>query len=106
MIHKTCPWCENKMTLNQLGSRPKDQINKWYQFSRNIKVCPYCAEPVKLGGSAMKLVYLIIPIFGFTFLEVFFEISLANYWYIGEITWGLAVIGLIGVYIFSIFEKA
>jgi hypothetical protein len=61
---------------------------------------------VKLGGSAIKIAYLAFPLFGLTFIELFFDYRLFDFYYLGEISWGLAIAGFFGAYWYSVFEKA
>lgn len=106
MTLKKCPWCSNSISMNLLGKRPAKIYYKWYQFSSSVKVCPYCANPVKPSGSiAKKFVYLIAPIFALLIVEMFFNTVIANYWYIKNISWVLAGIGFLGFYWFYEFEK-
>ncbi|MFL0796864.1 MAG: hypothetical protein K6L73_05175 [Cellvibrionaceae bacterium] len=63
MIKKACPWCENKVSTWQFGSRPRKTKPKWHQFTRHLKVCPYCARGVKFGGKSLYALSLTAPLF-------------------------------------------
>ena len=63
MFKKSCPWCSKKLYLSQLGNRPPLVKPKWFQFTRNIQVCPYCANSVKLSGRSLYWLLLLLPFF-------------------------------------------
>lgn len=105
MFSKVCPWCEAKITLHQLGQRPAKPLPKWYQFSRNVKVCPYCAGAVKLGGRGIWFAVLIAPLFMAILLELSFGIILPDVFYAHEILYSLCLLGFLGVYFAFVFEK-
>lgn len=95
------------MTSSQLGSRPIKSHYQRYQFTRNEKVCPYCANAVKMGGRvATKVVYLMVPLLGLFILDLLFGYDFFAYWYAEEITGSLAALGFIGFYWLFKFEKA
>ncbi|GAA5218591.1 hypothetical protein ACFSJ3_08565 [Corallincola platygyrae] len=100
IFHKTCPWCQNKSKVNQLGSRPALPKPKWYQFSRQVKVCPYCAGAVTFGGKGLWFVVLIMPLFFIVLLELFLGLELQALPYVRSITWGLAALGFLLTYLF------
>lgn len=63
MLIKKCPWCENKISPYQLGSRAKKLKPRWYQFTTYTQVCPYCNNPVKLSSKGMYYLLLTLPAF-------------------------------------------
>lgn len=105
MLKKTCPWCGENSTFNQLGRRPVHKEPKWYQFSRSVRVCPYCAGAVKLGGKAIWFMILALPLFLsllidiFTGIDVLGELGATN---IGSV---LFLVGCICTYLFGVFKK-
>lgn len=106
MLKKQCPWCDKKITVNGLGTRPIDKDLKWYQFSQNEKVCPYCAKPVTLGGKIAKLfLLLIVPLFILIFIELLTNSNVGSYDYLEEVSWSLSIVGIIGFLVFFRFEK-
>ena len=105
MLKKTCPWCGEKATFNQLGFRPVQKTPKWYQFSRNVKVCPYCAGAIKLGGKAIWFMVLALPLFLSFLIESFMGFDVMENLGATDISWLLFSIGCIGTYYFSVFTK-
>lgn len=105
MLKKTCPWCGEKPTFNQLGFRPVLAKPKWYQFSRTVRVCPYCAGAVKLGGNSTWFMLLALPslvsflIYVFTGYDALDELGATN------IGWALLFAGCLGTYLFGVFQK-
>ncbi len=94
MFKKSCPWCDKRIYLYQLGSRPSTVRPKWFQFTRNIQVCPYCAKPVKLSGRGLYWILLLLPFFVGLFAQLIFGkelIDLSNYKYL------LMPIGIFGI---------
>ena len=94
MFKKSCPWCDKKIYLSQLGNRPSAVKPKWFQFTRNIQVCPYCANPVKLSGHGLYWLLLLLPFFVGLFSHLIFGnklINLLGYKYL------LLLIGLLGI---------
>ena len=63
MFKKLCPWCDKKLYLSQLGNKPSSIKPRWFQFTRNIQVCPYCANSVKLSGRGLYWLLLLLPFF-------------------------------------------
>ena len=74
MFKKSCPWCGQRMYLSQLGNKPSVIKPKWYQLTRNIQVCPYCAKPVKLSGRGLYWLLLLLPFF----VGLFAQLTLGN----------------------------
>lgn len=105
MLKKTCPWCDEKATINQLGRRPIQKSPKWYQFSRSVQVCPYCAGAIKLGGKAFWFLVLALPSFLSFLMEIFVGFDLLDNLGATGIGWVLFLIGCVGTYFFSIFIK-
>ncbi|MFD2165986.1 hypothetical protein ACFSJY_06865 [Thalassotalea euphylliae] len=106
MLKKKCPWCGEKAALSQLGRRPIKQKPNWYQFSRSVQVCPYCAGAVKLSGKAMWFLILLLP----SFLSLI-GLLITGYDFLEEnkadtLGWVMCVFGFTGVYIFGTLEKA
>lgn len=105
MLKKKCPWCGEKTVLNHLGRRPLGEKPNWYQFSRSVQVCPYCAGAVKLSGKAMWFLLLLLPSFlsligllltGYDFLEQYNATTFGWLMFIG---------GFAGIYVFGRLEK-
>ena len=105
MIKKSCPWCFEKTTLNQLGRRPVQKNDKWYQFSKSVQVCPYCAGPVKLGGNAIWFMALTAPIFLSVLIELLTGFNVLDRLGASEIGWVLFLFGCAATLYFSIFTK-
>ncbi len=105
MLKKTCPWCLERATLNQLGRRPVQKNYKWYQFSRTLQVCPYCAGAVKLGGKAIWFMLLALPVVLSIVVEMFSGINLLESLGLAGIGWGLFWAGCLGAFYFSVFIK-
>ena len=96
MLRKECPWCHNPIAMRLLGQRPTKLKFVWYQFTKYVKVCPYCANPVKPGGKpAKQCLFLLLPLFFLFVLDVFFNLVVPSYWYLGEISWTLACIAVL-----------
>lgn len=105
MLEKTCPWCGETPTFNQLGRRPVQKKPKWYQFSRTVNVCPYCAGAVKLGGDAIWFMILAIPTFLSYLVEMFIGFDLLEYLGATSVGWVLLFLGGTAAFIFSVFKK-
>ena len=105
MLKKICPWCGNKATLSQLGRRPVKQKPKWFQFSKSVQVCPYCAGAVKPGGKALWFLVLALPTFLSVLGELFIGIDFLGELQVKNIGWVLLFIGFCGVYVFAKMEK-
>lgn len=74
MLKKSCPWCAQKIYLSQLGNKPATVKPKWFQLTRNIQVCPYCAKSVKLSGKGLYWFLLLLPYF----IALFAQLILGN----------------------------
>lgn len=105
MFKKTCPWCNEKTTLNQLGHRPVQTKLKWYQFSRNLQVCPYCANPIKLDGKGLWFMLLALPFAVSLLIELLFGYDALASLGVKHIAMGLFVAGCLCTYYFSTFIK-
>jgi len=82
------------MYLSQLGNKPSATKPKWYQITRNIQVCPYCAKSVKLSGRGLYWLLLLLPFFIGVFAQLTLGkeiLNLSGYKYI------LMLIGVFGV---------
>lgn len=105
MLKKICPWCGEKPTFNQLGRRPVPKEPKWYQFSRSVRVCPYCAGAVKLGGKAIWFMLLAIPSFLSFLVDIFTGFDLLGELGATNIGGSLFLVGCISAYLFGVFKK-
>ncbi|MAZ89977.1 MAG: hypothetical protein CL693_20260 [Cellvibrionaceae bacterium] len=105
MLEKICPWCSEPASVNQLGRRPLQKSLKWYQFSRNVQVCPYCAGPVKLGGKAAWFMVLALPAFLSFLTEAFIGFNFLEAMGTTTIGWALFAIDCAAAYYFAVFEK-
>ena len=105
MLGKKCPWCNEKISISQLGSRPAKPLPKWYQFSRNIRVCPYCAGAVKPGGKGLWFLVLCAPLFISYAIEIFMGINPYVVKYMQESVWVLFLVGMLLTYWVGGFEK-
>lgn len=105
MLKKTCPWCGEKPTFNQLGRRPIHNDPKWYQFSRSVRVCPYCAGAVKLGGKAIWFMVLALPSSLSLLIEMFTGFDALGELGATNVGWMLFLVGCIGTYLFGVFQK-
>ena len=105
MLKKICPWCGEKTTLNQLGRRPVKKKPQWYEFSRSVRVCPYCAGAVKPGGKSMWFVVLALPAFMSFMIDSFTGFNVLKELDAETAGWVLFLLGCIGAYYFGIFEK-
>lgn len=105
MFEKKCPWCDETPTFNQLGRRPVQKRPKWYQFSRTVNVCPYCAGAVKLGGNAIWFMILVIPTFLSYLTEIFIGFDLLGYLGATDAGLILLLLGCTATFIFSVFKK-
>lgn len=94
MFKKLCPWCAKRIYLSQLGNKQSSVKPKWFQFTRNIQVCPYCANSVKLSGRGLYWFLLLLPFFIGLFAQLILGkevIDLSGYKY------RLMLIGVFGV---------
>ena len=105
MLEKKCPWCSKRTTLRQLGRRPVKQKPKWFQFSKSVQVCPYCAGAVKAGGKARWFFVLALPSFLSVMGELFIGFDLLGELNATSIGWALLLIGFCGVYVFVELQK-
>lgn len=105
MFRKNCPWCNQPISLRQLGRRPYKTKPKWYGITREQQVCPYCANPVKLAGKGLTSVVLVIPLLMVIFLQLFLgkDVIDANTYIPYLLT--LAIIGILMAVGLSRFEK-
>lgn len=105
MLKKICPWCGEKTTFNQLGYRSAQKNSKWYQFSRNVRVCPYCAGAVKPGGKAIWFLVFVLPSFISIIVDLFTGFDFLARFNFTAISWVLVMIGFGGLYVFGVLEK-
>ena len=108
-LEKTCPWCEKNTSFSRLGQRPSKRKPKWYQFTRNIAVCPYCAKPVKPGKQGQAWVLLVAPALFAPLVELLFNQPvraplLSTPWFF--ILLALAVVGLVAAAVSARLEKS
>ncbi len=104
-MRKQCPWCSEAIGLNQLGRRPALPKPKWFQFSRNVLVCPYCAGAVKLGGQSKWFLLLLLPSFISLLSELITGHALLDSENLRWVGWALFAAGFSGAYLFGQFEK-
>jgi len=105
MLSKKCPWCEKKVAPYQLGSRPRKDIYNWYEIRRHYKVCPYCANPVKISGKALWFFLLIIPLCLLLPIFLLTDIKLAAIPFVSESLYFIAIIGVFSGLMYSKYEK-
>jgi len=106
VFSKECPWCGKKITFSQLGQRPSSIVPRWYQFSRSVKVCPYCSGAVKVGGRGLWCLFLVAPMFIAYVIEIFFGVDPFIVKFMREFFWGMLAVGVFGAYWLSTFEKS
>lgn len=105
MLNKKCPWCNKKIPPYQLGSRPRKDTYKWFEVRRYHKVCPYCANPVKISGKGLWFFLLITPL-GLLFpIYLLTGVKLAAAPFVSESLYGVAVIGILLGLIYSKYDK-
>jgi len=105
VFKKECPWCLEKVSFKQLGSRPVEQKPKWYQFSISVQVCPYCAGAVKVGGKGLWFLILAVPSFLSIIIELVFKYNFMAEFNLSSISWTLLALGFGGAYLFTKLEK-
>ena len=107
-LEKTCPWCEKNTSFSRLGQRPSKRKPKWYQFTRTIAVCPYCAKPVKPGKQGQAWVLLVAPALFAPLVELFNqpvqEPLFSSPWFF--ILLALAAVGLVTAAVSARLEKS
>lgn len=94
MFKKSCPWCAERIYLSQLGYKPSAVKPKWFELTRNIQVCPYCAKSVRLSGRGLYWLLLLLPFFIGLFAQLILGkevLNLSGYKYL------LMLIGVLGV---------
>lgn len=95
MLSSECPWCSNKVSTYQLGSRARKIKPKWFQFTRHVQVCPYCNNPIKIDQKSIRWILLVLPLFFIMLARIFLgSDSLPRSPY-SEVGYGLAAIGLL-----------
>ncbi len=87
MLRKECPWCHNPIAMRLLGQRPTKLKYAWYQFTKYVKVCPYCANPVKPGGSLLSNAFFCFYLYFFSLYWTYF------------LTWLYQAIGILMKYL-------
>ena len=111
-LEKTCPWCDKNTSFSRLGQRPSKRKPKWYQFTRNVAVCPYCAKPVKPSKRGQAWLLLVAPamfapfapLIALLFKQPIQEPLFSSPWFF--ILLALAVIGLVAANVTARLEKA
>lgn len=105
MLKKPCPWC-NKMISNwNVGNRPRTTKPKWYGITRNLQVCPYCCNGVKLGGKAMYGLLAFLPVFLLLPLELVIGTEIIDTTRFRWLFFAMAAGGFLITMLFSFFEK-
>jgi len=96
MFKKSCPWCAKGIYLSQLRNKPSLVKPKWFQFARNIQVCPYCTSSVKLSGKGLYWLLLLLPFLIGLFAQLILGkevVNLSGYKYL------LMLIGFFGMFV-------
>lgn len=58
-----CPWCDHELGFPaRLGERRSANKPRWYQLTRTVSTCPYCAQPVRPAPSAQRWLLLEFPL--------------------------------------------
>lgn len=105
MFKKSCPWCNQSISVRQLGRRPYKTKPKWYGITREQQVCPYCAGAVKLAGKSLRFVGLAAPLLVVNFLQIFMGKDVINANTYNPYLLILAIIGILIAFFLSRFDK-
>lgn len=103
MFKKYCPWCNEEITPHQLGIRK--QKCKWYRITMNIQVCPYCNNPIKLDAKSMHWLFLMLPLFVYSIIQLVFGKEIFPESPYQEIGCVLAVIGFLRCFFLGKYER-
>lgn len=88
-----------------VGNRPRAINPKWYGLTRNLQVCPYCCNGVKLGGKAMYGLLAFLPVFLLFPMELVIRTEIIDTTRFRWLLFLLAAGGFMFAMFFSIFEK-
>lgn len=105
MFSKSCPWCNQPISIRQLGRRPYKTKPKWYGITREQQVCPYCANAVKLAGKSLRLVILVVPLLAVNFLQIFMGKNFIDANTYNPYLLILAIVGILIAFFLSRFDK-
>lgn len=107
MLRSKCPWCSEKVSVHQLGTRNRKVKPKWYQFTRQTSVCPYCNNSVKIDQKQNRWVLLMVPLFVLMFSRTFVGEDILPVSPYNEISFALATAGfLIAVFKLKLIKDA
>lgn len=106
MLKQECPWCKTKVATHQLGNRAPKVKPKWYGFTKNVSVCPYCNNQLRVNPKSTRWLVLFTPLLLVFVARVFLGHDILPASPYNEIGFALAVAGVVASLFTMRFEKA